>query len=99
MPKSAYAASCQAKVCAQAVVADLVGEDSFEPTFINTCYSLLAPDYAISVAAVYRLRNGEIMPVNGAGGSTPIQATPEDLASEASYARGWYRNIIADSFG
>lgn len=99
MPKSAYAANCQAKVCAQAVVADLVGKAPLEPTFINTCYSLLAPDYAISIAAVYRLRSGEIMPVNGAGGSTPIQATLDDLALEASYARGWYRNIVADSFG
>ena len=69
MPKSGFSANSQAKVCARAVVALLREEEPPEPVFINTCYSLLAADYGISVAAVYRLDDaGEIAPVSGSGG-------------------------------
>lgn len=98
MPKSAYAANSQAKTCAQAVLALLAGGELPEPSLINTCYSLVALDYGISVADVYRLERGEIVPVAGAGGVTPLTASEADLALEAVYAAGWYRNIIADSF-
>ena len=54
MPKSAFAANAQAKVCAAAVARLLRGEAPTEPKLINTCYSLVAPDYGISVAGVYR---------------------------------------------
>jgi NADPH-dependent 2,4-dienoyl-CoA reductase/sulfur reductase-like enzyme len=43
-----------AKVCAAAVAALLEGEKPQEPKLINTCYSLVAPDYGISVAGVYK---------------------------------------------
>lgn len=55
MPKSGYAAGSQGKVCAAAVVAELGGLNMPEPSYVNTCYSLVAPDYGISVAAVYRI--------------------------------------------
>ncbi|MEM7304555.1 MAG: FAD/NAD(P)-binding oxidoreductase, partial [Pseudomonadota bacterium] len=55
MPKSGYAANSQAKVCATAVMASLNEQDMVSPSYVNTCYSLVAPDYGISVAAVYRL--------------------------------------------
>ena len=98
MPKSAFSANCQAKVCAQAVVAKFSGKAALQPSFINTCYSLLAPDYGISVAAVYQLLEGEIVPISGAGGVSPLNASRDDFALEASYAKGWYQNIITDSF-
>src|SRR3979411_547299 len=43
MPKSAFAANAQAKVCAAAVVALLGGATPASPKLINTCYSLVAP--------------------------------------------------------
>src|SRR4051794_4335048 len=52
MPKSAFAANAQAKVCATAVAALLAGRAPAGPKLINTCYSLAAPDYGISVAGV-----------------------------------------------
>jgi len=54
MPKSGFSANSQAKVCAAAIVSRFNQIDMPEPTYNNTCYSLLGPDYAISVAAVYR---------------------------------------------
>ena len=74
MPKSGFSANSQAKVCARAIVALLREEEPPEPVYINTCYSLLAADYGISVAAVYRLdEQGEIAPVPGLGGREPVR--------------------------
>ena len=100
MPKSGFSANSQAKVCARAVVALLRDEEPPEPAFINTCYSLLAADYGISVAAVYRLDDdGEIAPVPGSGGVSPTGAPLAFRRAEADYARGWYASITADMFG
>ena len=100
MPKSGFSANNQAKVCARAVVAALREEEPPEPAFINTCYSLLAADYGISVAAVYRLDDaGEIAPVPGSGGVSPSDAPLAFRRAEADYARGWYASITADMFG
>jgi sulfide dehydrogenase [flavocytochrome c] flavoprotein subunit len=98
MPKSGYAANSQGKVCAAAVVAMLNGEDPPAPSYVNTCYSLIAPDYGISVAAVYELVDGEIVPIEGAGGLSPADASARVRALEAEYAKGWFKNITADMF-
>ncbi|MBE9562278.1 MAG: NAD(P)/FAD-dependent oxidoreductase, partial [Proteobacteria bacterium] len=50
MPKSAYAANSQAKICAQAVTASLRGVEMVNPTFINTCYSVVGDEFGISVS-------------------------------------------------
>ncbi len=98
MPKSGYAANSQGKVCAVAVVAALNGEPVPEPSYINTCYSLIAPSYGISVAAVYRLQDGRIVPVKGAGGLSPAEAPEHVRRMEAMNARSWFRNITSDMF-
>ena len=72
MPKSAFAANAQAKVCAAAVVKLLAGQKPDEPRLINTCYSLAAPDYGISIANVYRPKDGVL--VDAGGGVSPANA-------------------------
>ena len=100
MPKSGFSANAQAKVCAAAIAALLRGDEPPSPSFINTCYSLVGPDYGISVAAVYRLNEeGSIAGVQGAGGVSPGDANAEFRKMEAEYARGWYASITADMFG
>jgi len=99
MPKSAFAANAQAKVCALAVSRLLGGMPPADPLLVNTCYSLVAPGYGISVAGVYRPRNGLLTDVEGAGGMSPIDATPETRATEAEYADAWFRTITAEAFG
>jgi sulfide dehydrogenase [flavocytochrome c] flavoprotein subunit len=98
MPKSGFAASTQAKVCAAAIVAKLRGETPSAPKFVNTCYSLVAPDYGISVAAVYNVQDGKIVAVEGAGGLSPMEADESFRHREADYARGWYDSITQDIF-
>jgi sulfide dehydrogenase [flavocytochrome c] flavoprotein subunit len=99
MPKSAYAANTQAKVCAAAIVALVNGTSPREPSYVNACYSIIAPDYGISMTAVYRLKDGKIVSVKGAGGTSPIDASRWERKMEATYARSWFTNITSDIFG
>jgi NADPH-dependent 2,4-dienoyl-CoA reductase/sulfur reductase-like enzyme len=99
MPKSAFSANAQAKVCAAAVADLLRDRPPTSPKLINTCYSLVAPGYGISVAGVYRPANGLLTDVEGAGGTSPLDAPPEVRALEAAYAESWYGTITAEIFG
>jgi sulfide dehydrogenase [flavocytochrome c] flavoprotein subunit len=99
MPKSGFAASSQGKVCATAIVASLSGQEMPPPSLVNTCYSLVGPDYGISVAAVYRLGDDGIAAVQGAGGVSPKDADTSFRVAESRYAVGWYQSITADIWG
>jgi sulfide dehydrogenase [flavocytochrome c] flavoprotein subunit len=99
MPKSGFCANAQGKVAAQAIVASLAGREPPEPTWVNTCYSLIAPDYGISVAGVYRVIDGKLAEVPGAGGVSPREADADFRKKEAAYGRGWYAAIAADTWG
>ncbi len=99
LPKSGYAASSEGKMCAAAVVAAINGVDMPDPSYSNTCYSLVGPDYGISVAAVYRYDAGKIEKVKGAGGVSPKDADDSFRRAEALYATGWYSSITQDMFG
>jgi NADPH-dependent 2,4-dienoyl-CoA reductase/sulfur reductase-like enzyme len=99
MPKSAFAANAQAKACAAAVARLLAGEAPTTPKLINTCYSLVAPDYGISVAGVYQPANGQLADVPGAGGVSPAGAPRATRAAEAVLAEAWFRTITGEVFG
>jgi NADPH-dependent 2,4-dienoyl-CoA reductase/sulfur reductase-like enzyme len=99
MPKSAFSANAQAKVCAAAVVRLLAGKQPDQPKLINTCYSLVAPDYGISIAGVYHASDGQLRDVEGAGGISPIDAPSSTRAQEASLANGWFKTITEEVFG
>jgi sulfide dehydrogenase [flavocytochrome c] flavoprotein subunit len=98
MPKSGYAANSQGKVCAAAVVAAVNGREAPAPSYVNTCYSIIAPDHGISVAGVYQLQDGKIVEVPGAGGLSPADADARTRAAEVQFALGWFRNITSDMF-
>ncbi|MHB2166771.1 FCSD flavin-binding domain-containing protein [Alsobacter sp. R-9] len=99
MPKSAFAANAQGKAAAAAIATLLAGKMPVPPKLINTCYSLVAPDYGISVAGVYRPANGLLADVEGAGGTSPAEAPRSVRAQEAAYAEAWFRTIGAEVFG
>ena len=100
MPKSAFAANSQAKTCAAAVVRLLTGATPTTPRLINTCYSLVAPDYGISVAGVYQPSpSGQLADVAGSGGVSPAEAPRATRTAEAVLAEAWFRTITAEVFG
>jgi sulfide dehydrogenase [flavocytochrome c] flavoprotein chain len=99
MPKSAFSANAQAKVCAAALAKLLAGGKPEQPMLINTCYSLVAPDYGISVAGVYKPADGQLKDVEGSGGVSPLDAPSATRALEANLADGWFKTITAEVFG
>ena len=100
MPKSAFAANSQAKTCAAAVARLLTGATPSAPKLINTCYSLVAPDYGISVAGVYQpSASGQLAEVPGSGGVSPAGAPRATRAAEALLAEAWFRTITDETFG
>lgn len=99
MPKSGFSANSQAKVCAFGIIAALQGRELPQPSYANTCYSMIAPNYAISVSAVYRLEEDGIKAVEGAGGVSPADADDAFRAREATYTQGWYDSAVADTWG
>ncbi|HEU4367041.1 MAG TPA: NAD(P)/FAD-dependent oxidoreductase [Methylomirabilota bacterium] len=99
MPKSAFAANSQAKTCAAAVARLVTGAAPSAPKLINTCYSLVAPDYGISVAGVYQPSGGQLAEVPGSGGVSPADAPRATRALEAGLAESWFRTITTEVFG
>lgn len=99
MPKSAFAANAQAKACAAAMLALLRGDAPREPRLINTCYSLVAPGYGISIAGVYRPVDGVLTEIEGAGGISPKDVPREFRAAEAAYGDAWFKTVTTEVFG
>lgn len=99
LPKSGYAANSEAKVCAAAIVSLFNESELLTPSLINTCYSIIAPGDAITVAMVYGFDKGKIIKVEGSGGVTPIDASNHMREREAAYAHSWFNNITHDIFG
>jgi sulfide dehydrogenase [flavocytochrome c] flavoprotein subunit len=96
MPKSGFSANSQGKVCAMAVAAAINGESPPAPSYVNTCYSILAHDHGILVAVVYELKDGQIVSVPGPGGPSSPNADARTRAIEVQFALDRYRSITAD---
>ncbi|MFP4560927.1 MAG: FCSD flavin-binding domain-containing protein [Thiohalorhabdus sp.] len=99
MPKSGFAANNHGKMTAAAIVSRFRGHDMPDPSLVNTCYSLVGPEYGISVAAVYRYEDEELRSIEEAGGVSPSDADSFFRMREARYTRGWYEAIADDIFG
>jgi len=97
MPKSGFSANSQAKVCAQALLAELAGKEAFKPRFRNTCWSLITTDDAVKVGANYEATEEKIAKIEGF--VSQADESDEVRAQTAAEARGWYAAITADIFG
>ena len=94
MPKSGFSAAVQGGACAHAVAAILNGVPAEESVFLNTCYSLVAPTYGISVAGVYRINaDGKLKSVKNTGGTSAVGASNNTRLAEARFANSWYTNL------
>jgi hypothetical protein len=75
----------------------LAGEAPPTPKLINTCYSLVAPDYGISVANTYAPKGAVIADIGG--GVSPAKVPRSYREAEANYANGWFKAITEEVFG
>ncbi|MEM9739940.1 MAG: FAD/NAD(P)-binding oxidoreductase [Pseudomonadota bacterium] len=99
MPKSAFSANLQGKVCA-IQVARLLNGLAPEPTrLVNTCYSFTSPEKAISIVGAYTNKTGQFQSIEGAGGISPLAAPDFVRELEAVQAKAWFDAIISETFG
>ncbi len=100
MPKSAFSASTQGKVVAlqiSRILKDIAPINP--PKLANTCYSLLSPNYGISIAAVYEAHDDKIISIDGAGGVSPeVDLDGHIRLLESKYAYAWYAAQTEDVF-
>jgi len=97
MPKSGFSANSQAKVCANAVLAELTDSKIFPAKFRNTCWSLVTTDHGIKVGANYEATDEKISKLDGF--LSEIDEDDETRKATAIEANGWYDGIITDMFG
>ena len=99
MPKSAFAANLQAKLCAFQVSRLLAGLARQPATLTNTCYSYTSSDTAISITGVYRADDDAFQPIEGSGGISPLGAERFVREVEAMQAQTWFQAITRQAFG
>jgi sulfide dehydrogenase [flavocytochrome c] flavoprotein subunit len=96
LPKSAHMANAQAKICARAVVALMLGEAPDPlPAFANTCYSFVDGKQAMHISTLYHYDPvKKSMVPDGAG-----VLSDRPSAQEGTDADAWARQIWADVLG
>ena len=99
MPKSAFSANLQAKVCAAQLARSLAGLEPVASVLANTCYSYIGADAAVSITGVYSNEGGTLSSVEGAGGLSPVDGDADVRLAEARQADAWFSAITAEAFG
>jgi sulfide dehydrogenase [flavocytochrome c] flavoprotein chain len=99
MPKSAFSGAIEGKQCAKAIAQMLDGKTSAGSNLGSNCYSLVAPDYAISITGNFAPVNGEYAEVDNSIQASPVDAPASRRAQEAKDADAWFRTITSETFG
>lgn len=99
MPKSAFSANAQAKVCALQMLRLLADLPPQSTTLLNTCYSFVNQVQAISVSGVYHNPQGQFESVPSAGGISPADGGESLRETEGQHANDWFRAITLEAFG
>lgn len=96
MPKSASLANSQAKVVANAILAELVGMKKINADYFNVCWSLISPDNCVKYEANYQAGETAIDITSGF-----LSEIGEDKNIRAQTYRdsiGWYSAITSEMF-
>jgi sulfide dehydrogenase [flavocytochrome c] flavoprotein subunit len=99
IPKSASAASAEAKACASAVASLIAGKSPDMPKLDGTCYNTVAPGYAFSLSGTYQPHDDIFAEIEGTGFTSPVDAPRETRLREAETAQTWFHTITAETFG
>lgn len=99
LPKSAFAAACQARVCAIAVYSLFKEQEPPDPEFMNVCYSLCAENYGISVLIRYlRDNNTNTLEIKNLK-TTPLTSPNWHHAMESKAAYSMFNTLTSEAFG
>lgn len=99
IPKSASAASAEARACAGAVASLVSGAAPAMPKLNGACYNTVAPGYAFSLSGSYQPKDDIFVEVEGSGFTSPVDAPREVRMREADQAQSWYKKITVETFG
>jgi len=99
MPKSAFSANLQARLCARQVLRDLADLPATPTLLSNSCYSFTSPEQAISITGVYKNNKNVLESVAGSGGISPLIADKFAREAEADHARDWFETLTHQAFG
>lgn len=97
MPKAAYSAQQHARICAQAVLEALSGENAKAGVLGGACWSHVAPGHAVRERAAFAVVGGAMQRIE-----LDISPTGESDETRAATARDgddWYAGITAEIFG
>ena len=97
MPKSAFASNSQAKVCAFAIAAELTGVKQTTPHLFNTCFTVFAPNDAVSDAINFTPVAASIKITDIF--TSQVGESPVLRREVARVADGWYAAFTHDVFG
>lgn len=98
-PRSAFSGAIEGRLCAAAIASLLAGKAPSPPTLDSNCYSIIAPDYAISITGVFRPVNGDYTEVDHSIRASPVDAPAGLRAEEAKKADAWFRTATTEIFG
>lgn len=99
LPKSAFAATCQARVCALAIHSQMHGLALLKPQYMNVCYSLCGDNYGISVLLHYQHDEATNIIEIETLRVTPLDANDEDHRREALSAYSMFDSLVKEAFG
>ncbi|MDN5485106.1 FAD-dependent oxidoreductase [Pseudomonas fluorescens] len=99
LPKSAFAATCQARVCALAIHSQMHGLELLKPQYMNVCYSLCGDNYGISVLLHYQHDAASNVIEIQTLRVTPLDASDEDHRREALSTYSMFDSLVKEAFG
>ena len=104
MPKAGHVANQEAKICADAIVRLLAGQQPDPAPVANSaCYSPITAGTASWLTAVYQYDGANRKMVLAANGGNTVGATAIESASVSSgnfrQMTTWFNTLMGDSFG
>ncbi len=97
MPKSAFAASSQAMVAADVLLAELLETEPDNTGYRNRCWSLIAPDDSVFVGGAYQPGDRKIEQTESEVSALDDSAEQRRRNFEDSGA--WYAGLVDDLYG
>jgi len=98
MPKSAFSANSQAKVCAENIKNMIFDKDILDPVFLNTCYSYASPKYAFSISSWYRVNLSNERITSLGSQQSDLYPSLYQRNQEVEQSKAWYKAITTEIF-
>ena len=99
MPKSAFSANSQAKICSENLINKIINKPYKNPIFMNTCYSLAKENYGFAISAWFRASSNNDRIVSLGSKSSPLNPSGNLREQESIESVMWYNSITDEIFG